>query len=278
MMKRAILLSGMFFLFSYSVFSQSIINVQVTQEGKTVVITYDLSGKAGEKYSITLEVSQDGGQTYLLVPRSVTGDIGRLISAGSNKRIVWDALKDVEKLVGGNFVFKIKGTGSESGGSFTDSRDGKTYKTVKIGNQVWMAENLNYDAGDGSYCYDNSSSNCAKYGRLYTWEAAKRAPPPGWHLPGKAEFYQLLNYLGSDASTAYQKLIKGGSSRFSVLFGGWRYSNGNYFNLGSIAYFWSATEDDAGLAWNLYVGSNNQKANMNDYGKDRAFSVRCVKD
>ncbi len=89
--------------------AQSITNVQVTQAGKTVVITYDLDGKAGDKYTISLDISKDGGKTYLLVPSSVTGDIGKLISSGTNKRIVWDVLKDVEKLVGPDFVFKVKG-------------------------------------------------------------------------------------------------------------------------------------------------------------------------
>ncbi len=165
---------------------------------------------------------------------------------------------------------------SEIKDAFTDYRDGKTYKTVKIGNQIWMAENLNYDIGNESYCYRNDSTNCNKFGRLYTWEAAKRSVPPGWHLPTKNEFEQFLSYLGGAERTAYQKLIEDGAS--NVLFGGWRIYNGGYDYLGSYAFFWSSTEFLTDYAWDLNVGSDNQEARLVTNNRTYAFSVRCVKD
>lgn len=78
--------------------------------------------------------------------------------------------------------------------SFTDERDGQSYDMVQIGNQIWMAENLNFaDVSDGaaalaSFCPDGDDRNCKKYGRLYTWEAAQKACPAGWHLPSADEF------------------------------------------------------------------------------------------
>jgi uncharacterized protein (TIGR02145 family) len=82
-------------------------------------------------------------------------------------------------------------------GTFTDPRDGKVYRTVRIGNQVWMAENLNYDA-EGSKCYNNDPANRQKYGWLYDWETAKAVCPDGWHLPSDAEWQELVDFAGGD--------------------------------------------------------------------------------
>ena len=82
----------------------------------------------------------------------------------------------------------------------TDDRDGRTYKITTIGNQIWMAENLNFEM-ENSCCYNDIESYCSKYGRLYTWENAKKACPSGWHLPTKTEFETLISTIEGNQYT-----------------------------------------------------------------------------
>ena len=132
--------------------------------------------------------------------------------------------------------------------SFTD-RDGNTYafKTMKDGKR-WMAQNLNIKIKD-SYCYDDKDENCQKFGRLYTFEAAKegcRLLGDGWRLATDDEWRKLANEYGGirsreggaykefgDPTTSFQQLSRDGSSGFAALLGGIRYSGGSYYNLGT---------------------------------------------
>ena len=158
-----------------------------------------------------------------------------------------------------------------------DSRDNKYYKIVKIGTQVWMAENLAFNAGSNCWAYDNSQSNVTKYGYLYDWETAKYACPSGWHLPSKSDFETLLNNVGGSGSVAYQALIPSGSSGFSAPFGGWQSKNGNFRNLGDYVGFWSSSVDDGIGAWYIYVTVYGKKAGVSSF-KCLGLSVRCLQD
>ena len=162
---------------------------------------------------------------------------------------------------------------------FTDKRDGKVYATTKIGKQVWMAENLNY-ATDSSYCYQDDPANCAKYGRLYTWDAAMKACPTGWHLPTREEWNELEETLGENVGTKLKSKEMGGTDAFgfNALPADGRGGNGAFFSIGSNARFWAATEYDDKLAHNRYLRSDMSRLGSSGHGKRHAFSVRCVKD
>jgi len=168
-------------------------------------------------------------------------------------------------------------------GTFRDPRDGRIYKTVKIGSQTWFAENLAYKADNGCWAYDNKESNTAGYGRLYTYETAIKVSPPGWHLPAKQEFEILLHHIGGTGLHAYEQLIPSGNSGFAGLFGGFRTTRFEY--QGRIGHFWSATEINAGCAWYLGITSFVPDAGIsifdrvkNSNNKVFGFSVRCLKD
>ncbi len=169
---------------------------------------------------------------------------------------------------------------------FTDSRDGKVYEVVQIGNQIWMAENLDYQM-TGSSCYQDSSTNCTQYGKLYSWNAAKSACPSGWHLPGDKEWKYLEMNLGmslEEADAVDQRgtdegtqLKAGGNSGFNVLFGGIRDESGVYTKIGTGGAFWTSTEYNTTLSW--YRGFSDAESRIHRYyfDKDMGFSVRCVK-
>jgi uncharacterized protein (TIGR02145 family) len=136
-----------------------------------------------------------------------------------------------------------------------------------------MAENLNFEIAD-SYCYNNDPKNAEIYGRLYTWEAAKKAVPNGWHLPSKAEYNALIKYYGGENETAAKRLI---NQHFGALFGGWRYPDGSEYNsMSSLGDFWSSSEYSTSYAWYMYIYNGSVYTNCTD--KLGGASVRCVKN
>ncbi|PZW72918.1 fibrobacter succinogenes major paralogous domain-containing protein [Fibrobacter sp. UWR1] len=209
-----------------------------------------------------------------------------------------------------------------------DLRDNQTYKTVTIGSQTWMAENLNYDPGNvssmGSYawsgCYGNESSNCTKYGRLYTWEVAmddagcaygkacnaslnpstpvRGVCPSGWHLPSHREFEELINFVdpsfgynhtgdaGSSTAGKYLKSQSGWNSSgngtdaygFSALPGGYRDYDGDFYDEGNFASFWSSGEYSSLGAFLLSLYYDSGDAYLDWDYEGYARSVRCLKD
>ena len=194
--------------------------------------------------------------------------------------------------------------------------DGNIYATVKIGNQVWMAENLKttkYKNGDligtttpaaldiygesmpkYQWAYDGNEDNVATYGRLYTWYTitdSRGVCPTGWHVPTDGEWTELTNYLSGE-SVAGGKLKESGTihwaspntganneSGFTALPGGSRTAAGVFNYIGSLGFWWSATEEYTDYAWYriMYYNGSNVYRDY-DYGSKDGFSVRCIKD
>jgi len=173
--------------------------------------------------------------------------------------------------------------------TFTDKRDGKVYKIVKIGSQVWFAENLNYVA-EGSVCYENKAENCAKYGRLYSWETALKACPAGTHLPTDEEWNTLVNYVGGKYIAGTKLKSRGGwkvfwdkdgngtdEYSFSALPSGYYYRD-YFYNVGVGGYWWRATEFNADNVKSLQMASFDEYVLITYSSKTALLSVRCVQD
>ena len=185
--------------------------------------------------------------------------------------------------------------------SFTDSRDGLSYGVIKIGEQTWMAENLNY-ATESSAFPDGDSRNCKRLGRLYTWAETKTVCPEGWRLPTKADFESLIAAaVGEDATSeiaaqspsqslagaalkARDGWFKKGNGAdalgFRALPAGYRGADGKFDGIGGYAYFWSVTEDPENSesnAYYLFLSFSSDAASINAFAKEDYRSVRCVR-
>jgi hypothetical protein len=152
--------------------------------------------------------------------------------------------------------------------TFTDIRDGHTYKIVEIGKQIWMAENLHYYA-EGLRLYKKYEDNPKygdTYGLLYDWETATKICPGGWHLPSNAEWDALMNYVG--------RIDEYG---FSALPGGCN-SNGAFSGIGKFGFWWSSNEYTHDLAYFMGLEYSVGYTKLVTASKNSLFSVRCVKN
>lgn len=161
-------------------------------------------------------------------------------------------------------------------GIFTDNRDGRVYKVVKIGQQIWMSENLAYKPDNGKYWSYYSQENIPIYGYLYNWETAQNVCPVGWHLPDKSEFETLLQNIGGDGSSAYKELVTTGNSGFSMLEGGLHFWFGYNDSHGTA--LWSSSEDNKKVGTDLCRGGYAQTARIDYFYKSSGLYVRCIKD
>lgn len=192
--------------------------------------------------------------------------------------------------------------------SFTDPRDGETYRTVKIGNQIWMVDNLRFKTEE-CYAPGNDETNVAKYGRLYTWTTALGIPadfseqspardmemyhnirqdnyqgiaPEGWHIPSYKEWEQLLENLPKNSngkelrSECFWGVPGEDSLGFFALPAGYRFDNGSFCRFGKRARFWCKDEYGKSNAYRLSITNNS--VDIEGVYRSDALSVRCVKN
>jgi uncharacterized protein (TIGR02145 family) len=235
------------------------------------------------------------------------------------------ATNSVNTAYGSEVSFKTSISGGDNGiifnpnlayGTMTDI-DGNVYKTIQIGTQTWMAENLKttkYRDGTsipiemdstswsklttGAYCnYNNDANNSIIFGRLYNWYAvndSRKIAPIGWHIPTYDEWATLANYLGGrsvaggklkEIGTSHWKVLNTGATNetgFTALPGGRRtlsnVRNGVFEDLGFSGLWWSSTETMSATAFARDMNYASTDVFIYDSGKSDGYSVRCVKD
>jgi len=175
---------------------------------------------------------------------------------------------------------------------FTDNRNGKKYRIVKIGSQIWMAENLNYNGGTicNGYInkyYNNNSENGEKFGMLYDWETANKVCPEGWHLPSNEEWETLIDFIGGKKIAGKKLKAKKGWNNnsngtdefgFLALPGGLGNSKGEFGDIGSKCVWWSATQINDTKISSRGIDYNGNYVFDGEDDKNNLLSVRYVKD
>ncbi len=292
--------------------------------------------KMASNITATIAYIGGNGKTYLTKSHTSTGVLGLTATllagtlANGEGELVYTISGTPTSSGTANFAIALGGqtcsinlnvkdvtqTNGIPGPNITDA-ESNSYKTVYIGTQQWMAENLKVtkysdgtvipnvkdntewqDNTTGAWAYyENDAANNAKYGKLYNWYAVskttngnKNVCPTGWHVPTDAEWTVLTDYLGG-SNIAGGKMKEVGTtswnspntdatntSLFTGLPGGYRYYNGGYSNFGSHGYWWSSTEYYTGNAWDRHLDYSSGGADRYGYNKPDGLSVRCLRD
>lgn len=308
-MKLKLLLANLLIIvcaISTNVFSQDIIVLKTGDEIKAIVSEVDIQFIKYKKFEnltgpvYTLEKSK----IFMIKYENGTKDV---FGEQSEQKKETPVATDVTIKQDNNQVIKPLVYGS-----VTDI-DGNVYKTITIGTQEWMAENLKttrYRNGElipnitdskwssqkkGAMCYyENNSANAVEYGCIYNWYAItdlQNICPEGWHIPTEAEWSVLISFLGGE-NVAGGKIKESGTSHwlapnegatnesgFTALPGGGRYDNGNFALKGLFGLWSTSAENDVSRVWYRTLDWNSSKiVNHHDGSKNGGGSIRCIRD
>ena len=198
--------------------------------------------------------------------------------------------KNISALILGLACLTLSFKGLDSDTGTVRDIDGNVYKTIKIGNQWWMAENLRVTKNPRGkpikgYFYKDDASTYGKYGLLYTWETAmdgssmentQGIAPEGWHIPSERDWKELINTLGGEEKVA-EKIKVGGSTGFNAYLSGGADFKGEYLYFKKYAMFWSSTSVNEERA--IHVGfSDENKWESFAAKKNGRIHIRCIKD
>lgn len=183
-------------------------------------------------------------------------------------------------------------SGSATEGILIDDRDGQKYKTVQIGHQIWMAENLKLDVSDG-FCVDDIKANCEKYGVLYTSEASSRVCPEGWKKPSYSDWKILARNAGAECEQGYSTYsfnCKGYDAISKIRStDGWDSTNGtnqlglSLFPVGYLRIISSKNSSYQGFGnsaifWGATISENTMSLSNKQSSEDKAKPIRCMKE
>jgi uncharacterized protein (TIGR02145 family) len=179
--------------------------------------------------------------------------------------------------------------GEAGAGEFVDGRDGKAYRTVRIGTQTWFAENLAFKTPTGSFCYDDNEANCASDGRLYTFAVAKTACPPGSHLGSDDDWKKLESALGMkpdqldrEGYTTIRGTNEGTKTKavdgLAMKPAGYRGGPGFYDARGNRTYLWTSSMRGSDVWRRRVVAAEPTIYRFTNPPGEFAISVRCVVD
>jgi uncharacterized protein (TIGR02145 family) len=283
----------------------------INAAGGTYKIAFVYDTTTEYRFSAIADPDTATGSKYTTVNSNLTG-----LKAGTTYYYKVVAVTSADTTFGDEETFTTTNPGKSiisfnSGltyGSVTDA-DNNVYKTIIIGTQTWMAENLKTtrfndgtditftpDATDwaglsiAGYCWYNNDS--VAYGALYNWYTASKSNicPSGWHVPTDEDWTILSNFVGGE-NVAGEKLKEPGTTHwlttdistaneagFTALPGGYRFAEGTYGNIRRYGYWWSSTESSASQAFCMNILSTDSNFNRTSSSKNSGFSVRCLKD